>query len=264
LKFHDYKEFLAEAAAGTLPSFSWIDPNYSDTPERPATDQHPDHDVGLGDQLMKEVYEAIRNGPLWNSTLLLITYDEHGGFFDHVPTPQTGVPNPDGKNSHDSNPSFDFTRLGIRVPAVAISPWIQKGVLVGEPGNSSHYEHSTVSATILQLLTPDQPFLTRRDAWAPSMGWLVDALDKPRTDCPTTLPLAPTLGRQNGILPPLSIAGRRPANLLQRNFVKMASALNNNGVAAETGDGWSEQRASFYVREHVGEYLKDMRMNNNQ
>jgi len=48
---------------------------------KPARDQHPDHDVAEGEMLIKEVYEAVRNGPLWNSTLLLITYDEHGGFY---------------------------------------------------------------------------------------------------------------------------------------------------------------------------------------
>lgn len=79
---------------------------------------------------MKNVYEALRNGPKWNETLFIITYDEHGGFYDHVHPPQNGVPNPDGKKNSDG---FNFDRLGIRVPTIAISPWIEKGVLIKEP-----------------------------------------------------------------------------------------------------------------------------------
>ena len=94
-------------------------------------DQHPPHSVWEGERLFKNVYDALRNGPLWNETLFIITYDEHGGFYDHVSPPQDGVPNPDGflgiKNG------FNFTRLGVRIPTLAISPWIEKGTLVHEP-----------------------------------------------------------------------------------------------------------------------------------
>jgi phospholipase C len=83
---------------------------------------------------MKNVYEALRNGPLWNETLLIINYDEHGGFYDHVAPPQgKDIPNPDGlKNSV----GFNFQRLGLRVPMIAISPWIEKGTLVKEPSEN--------------------------------------------------------------------------------------------------------------------------------
>ena len=74
---------------------------------------HPDHDVSEGDKLIKKIYDALRAGPKWESTALIITFDEHGGFFDHVPPP-TNIPNPDGLNS--TNPAFDFTREGVRVP----------------------------------------------------------------------------------------------------------------------------------------------------
>ena len=94
---------------GNMPAFSWLEPNYFEAPNYPASDQHPDHDVSIGDQLIKDVYDAVRASPLWNKTALIITYDEHGGFFDHVPPPMN-VPNPDGINSTDD--PFDFTRLG--------------------------------------------------------------------------------------------------------------------------------------------------------
>lgn len=87
-------------------------------------DQHPDHSVREGERLMKNVYEALRKSPKWNETLFIITYDEHGGFYDHVSPPQEGVPSPDGK---DNIYGFDFKRLGLRVPTILISPWIEKG-----------------------------------------------------------------------------------------------------------------------------------------
>lgn len=116
--------FFEDAAAGDLPAYTWLEPRWMDTPAGPANDQHPDHDASAGDRLIKDIYEAIRAGPAWNKTAFIITYDEHGGFFDHVPPP-TGVPNPDGLNSTDD--PFDFTRLGVRVPFVVVSPWVQKG-----------------------------------------------------------------------------------------------------------------------------------------
>ena len=92
----------------------------------PAIDDHPSHDVAVGQRFVKEVYETLRASPQWKEMALLITYDEHGGFYDHVPTPVTGVPNPDGIIGPDPF-HFRFDRLGVRVPTLIISPWIDKG-----------------------------------------------------------------------------------------------------------------------------------------
>jgi len=253
-KFHDISKFYDDVKAGTLPSYSFLEPRYFEIPDIPANDQHPDHDVGEGDRLFKSLYEAIRNGPLWNKTLFLITYDEHGGFFDHVPPP-TGVPSPDGKVSHDTTPSFDFTRLGVRVPTLAISPWIKKGTIVHEPVNGTHYEHSSVVATVRKMLVPDQPYLTKRDAWAQTFEWLVDTMDSPRTDCPTELPEAPTQ-RNFGVLPPLNALGERPATELQKGLIKVASALKNGGMITETGESMTEAQGAHYMRQTINDFLK--------
>ncbi|OIW22009.1 hypothetical protein TanjilG_28668 [Lupinus angustifolius] len=101
-----------------------IEPRYFDTKLFPGNDDHPSHDVYRGQMLVKEVYETLRSSPQWNQTLLLITYDEYGGFYDHVPTPIRGVPSPDGIRSSEN---FNFDRLGVRVPTIAVSPWIEKG-----------------------------------------------------------------------------------------------------------------------------------------
>jgi phospholipase C len=82
--------------------------------------------VANGQRLVKEVYETLRSGPQWNETLLIITYDEHGGFYDHVATPYAGVPNPDGLTGPEPF-FFKFDRLGVRIPTIMISPWIKKG-----------------------------------------------------------------------------------------------------------------------------------------
>ena len=85
--------------------------------------------------LYKTIYDALRASPLWNETVLFVTYDEHGGLYDHVPSPVTGVPPPtDGlKCNYGGDAFFDYTRLGVRVPMYIVSPWIQKGTVVHAP-----------------------------------------------------------------------------------------------------------------------------------
>jgi phospholipase C len=128
-KFYPYDLcFLEDAKRGVLPNYTVIEPRYFDILNEPANDDHPVHDVAQGQKLIKEVYEALRASPQWNEILLIITYDEHGGFHDHVPTPVADVPSPDGLVGSAPPYSFDFKRLGVRVPALLISPWIEKGI----------------------------------------------------------------------------------------------------------------------------------------
>ena len=103
-----------------------IEQRYFDVDLYPANDDHPSHDVARGQKFVKEVYEILRASPQWKEMALLITYDEHGGFYDHVPTPVTGVPNPDGIIGPDPY-YFRFDRLGVRVPTILVSPWVEKG-----------------------------------------------------------------------------------------------------------------------------------------
>lgn len=125
--FHNYQfTFKLHARLGKLPNYVVIEQRYFDCELFPANDDHPSHDVARGQRFIKEVYETLRASPQWNETALLITYDEHGGFFDHVPTPVEGVPNPDGIIGPEPY-YFKFDRLGVRVPTFLISPWIEKG-----------------------------------------------------------------------------------------------------------------------------------------
>ena len=127
LKFHQFDlKFKKDARKGKLPNLTVIEPRYFDLKGLPANDDHPSHDVANGQKLVKEVYETLRASPQWNETLLVITYDEHGGFYDHVKTPYVNVPNPDG-NTGPAPSFFKFDRLGVRVPTIMVSPWIKKG-----------------------------------------------------------------------------------------------------------------------------------------
>ena len=133
--------FLEDAAGGTLPSVSWIDPNFSNFNPigfQP-NDDHAPADIKDGQELVLAVYHALATGPQWDKTMLVIVYDEHGGFYDHVPPPAVA----------DDN-RRTFGRYGVRVPALVVSPWI-------EPGSVSKtvFDHTSIIKTILLRFAPD-------------------------------------------------------------------------------------------------------------
>jgi len=256
LKFRLLEEFTKDAKNGKLPAFSWVDPRYFGLPGFPATDQHPNHPVDLGDRLIKEVYEAVRSGPKWNSTLLLITYDEHGGWFDHVPPPS--APSPDGMDSTDD--PFDFSRLGVRVPTIAVSPLIPKGTLVSKPGTGgtapkvgSEFDATSMLATVRELFGLPDAF-TKRDAWAASFEGVISNTE-PRTDCPETLPTPPDHNeiRLDGGHKRLPEAGVEPLNDLQEMFVEMVSGVT--GQPYTETNVVNEGSAGKWVLDKVAAYL---------
>jgi phospholipase C len=177
--FKRFDKFYADLEKGELPAYAFIEPRYLSFHEWKANDEHPPHDVRLGEYLIAEVYDALRRSVLWEKSLLVVVYDEHGGFFDRVPPPWS-VPSPDGKKS--KHPPFDFTRLGVRVPAILVSPLVEKGRI-----DSTIYEHSSVPATIKTLFNLPQG-LTARDKAANTFEKNLSRRI-PRTDAPLTLPV---------------------------------------------------------------------------
>jgi phospholipase C len=163
--------FTAAAAAGTLPAFTFLEPSWGSA----GNSQHPNYDVALGEQLIHDVYEAVRGGPGWAQTLLVITYDEHGGCYDHVPPPSGAVP-PDTTVGEFG---FGFTRFGVRVPTVLVSPLIEAGTVPRVPAGSTPFDHTSILKTVQQRW--NLPALTARDAAAPDFGDVL-ALTTPRTD----------------------------------------------------------------------------------
>ncbi|XP_061359108.1 non-specific phospholipase C4-like [Gastrolobium bilobum] len=181
-------KFKKHCEEGKLPNYVVVEQRYFDLLSLPGNDDHPSHDVAEGQKFVKEVYEALRASPQWNEILFVITYDEHGGFYDHVPTPVDGVPSPDD-NVGPEPFKFQFDRLGVRVPAIIISPWIEPGTVLHEPCEpfpTSQYEHSSIPATVKKIFNLPE-FLTKRDAWAGTLEVLLTRTS-PRNDCPVKLP----------------------------------------------------------------------------
>ncbi|KAI5063893.1 hypothetical protein GOP47_0020563 [Adiantum capillus-veneris] len=213
--------FKHDAGAGKLANYVVIEQRYFDVLGQAANDDHPSHDVSEGQKLIKEVYEILRASPQWNELLFVITYDEHGGFYDHVPTPVQSVPSPD---KIIGPPPFNFTfhRLGVRVPAFFISPWINKGTVLHEPNgpaSSSQFEHSSMPATVKKLFNLPSDFLTERDAWAGTFDSLVSERTSPRTDCPEELPSPPWSLRHG------STNDNRTTSEFQQELVELAAAI---------------------------------------
>ncbi|KAJ3345634.1 hypothetical protein HDU83_003881 [Entophlyctis luteolus] len=190
-------EFKKDAEEGNLPAFSWIDPIFASAPGFLANDNHPPHDVARGELLIKEIYEALRASPNWHRTALLITYDEHGGFYDHVPPP-TNVPIPDKASS--DNQHFRFDRLGLRVPAILVSPRIPRGSVFHNPTepappqfdgfHPSCYDHSSLCKTMNEMFALGAN-LNDRARWAGSFAKCFSRTV--RNDCPLTLPDPPRI-----------------------------------------------------------------------
>ncbi len=177
--FGHFRDFQTRAAAGTLPAYSFLEPDFSAT----GNSQHPNYDVAAGEQLIRDVYDAVRQGPGWNQTLLFITYDEHGGNYDHVPPPWGANPPDDSVGEF----SFDFTRFGVRIPALLISPRIAAGTVFR--AKTGVIDHTSVLKTIQTRW--GLPPLTARDKAAPSLGDVL-TLATPRTDDPLNGVVTPT------------------------------------------------------------------------
>jgi len=149
--FGTFPQFVNDCANDQLPAYSFIEPNYTDHADSSgatwiASDQHPDHHVREGERFIALVYNALRKNPaLWPKSALLVVYDEHGGIYDHVVPPSVVT---DGfvaqPAATGTGEPFYFDRLGVRVPAILISPWIPKGTVV----NGGIFEHASIPATV--------------------------------------------------------------------------------------------------------------------
>jgi phospholipase C len=256
------ERFKVDCKAGLLASYSFIEPRYFDFGALKANDQHPPHDVALGDRLIADVYEAIRNSPVWDSTLLFILWDEHGGIFDHV-LPQATV-NPDERNHSD--PNFDFKRLGLRVPAVIVSPWVEKGVV-----DTTVYDHTSVLASLRDLFELPSS-LTARDASANTVERLVT--DTKRTDAPTKLDRAtPAIATSavvtSSAMTPAELEASRtdqseaPLSEFQQSLVDAARELPTDDprihAAQMMADPKTEHDGAVHVRQAMQNFVGSVR-----
>lgn len=175
-------QFFSGAAAGRLPAVSYVEENFSYQSE-----ENP-QDIAYGENFLGRVASAVMNGPLWSKTALFVTYDEHGGFFDHVPPPRAVTPDdipPDLTLSAKGTFPASFDRYGFRVPLTVISPW-------GRPDHVSHKiaDHTSILAFIEHKW--NLPAMTRRDAGAWDLSDMFD-VTRPRLMAPLALPPAPDI-----------------------------------------------------------------------
>ncbi len=180
----DWDEFLEDLKDPDFDaSFIHLEPQYfASIGDTVGTDfsggnsQHPSGGVAAGERLIKQTYEAIRNSPHWDSSMLIVTYDEHGGFYDHV-APGPAAPSGTKGDSH----GFMFDQLGLRVPAVVISPYVRKGTI-----EHRELEHCSIIKTVCDLF--DVPHLKQGRDLDTVCGVLhLAQLEQPRTDTPATL-----------------------------------------------------------------------------
>ncbi|MCB9742924.1 MAG: phosphoesterase [Alphaproteobacteria bacterium] len=156
------EDFIRDCERGNLPAFTTVDPGFS------FNDDHPPHHPGLGQVFLATVFEALARSPLWERCLLVITYDEHGGYYDHVPPPQC----------EDEYAAEGFDQLGFRVPALIVGPWVKQGV------ESTVFDNTSVLKYVCERFGIE-PW-TARIAWANSLSACLDADRMARNE-----PLAP-------------------------------------------------------------------------
>src|SRR6266496_1707456 len=162
--------FLEDAASGSLPSVSWIDPaftSFNPLGFRP-NDDHAPADIRDGQDLVLAVYDALATSPAWERSLLVIVYDEHGGFYDHVPPPQ----------APKVSPELPIETLGIRVPAFVVSPWVKASSVFGNDGLV--FDHTSLLKTIARrFLSGAPPFLGARYAAANDLSAVLTNTPRP-------------------------------------------------------------------------------------
>jgi len=259
-----FGEFARHVREGQLPHYSFIEPNHhppvhvspgggghGDT----SNSQHPgnnrvadadydgypqngrgDEDFHRAEQLLAAIYETLRSNPkVFERSLLLITYDEHGGLYDHVAPPTDAHPPGDRPSLlgrlvsfffHRKTAAFDFTMYGPRVPALVVSPYVRAGTVSAEVR-----DHASVPTTLRALFAPDAKPLTRRDQHAVRFDTLL-GLDQPRRggdlpDLSAHLPAAPTATREAMLAPPTPVEAEAEAPLPEyyRDFVELADQV---------------------------------------
>ena len=155
----DSANLVADIAAGRLPSVTFIDPNFIDEPDGQDNDDAPPANIGRGQRLIGQVVNAVMNSPKWSKTLLVITYDEHGGFYDHV--------NP-LLFSEKAKPVSGINYYGVRVPTFVVSPWVDQGV------SSDVFDHTSIAKTIARrFMSANPPDMGERVAVANDLSMVL-------------------------------------------------------------------------------------------
>ncbi len=246
------QQFFADAAMGTLPTYSWVEPNmlFGDL-----DDYHPPTDIRAGERLLAATYNAVRTSPQWETTAMVVLFDEHGGCYDHVPPPAAPIP-----DDSVGEQGFAFDRFGVRVPALVISPYTQRGTVVRDTFHS---------CSVLRTLRDRfdlGPALTHRDAAAPTLEPAFNCSD-PRPDAfgeiavPDISGIDPTRGTELGDVPDVKLLEHQklaeleatPHRISQLGQATLRNAARRTGEdldrvpdTVESARAWLAQRFSFH------------------
>jgi phospholipase C len=251
-----FSDFL-DQLSGNLPAYCFIEPRFNEMRDLArnefflASDQHPDNDVREGEKFLAVIYKAFRSSPRWLDSLLVVVYDEHGGLYDHVPPPSDNVAIP---SPPEPLTGFKFDRLGVRVPAIFISPFVRAGRIVRE-----QFDHTSLIATARAILAPNMKPLTDRDANARSFETIAE-LDAPRNDTPASLDF-----HEAALIPEPDLHGTGPldehqmARLMAAYHADMTMAagrrvLGNDVAAKSINDIKTEQQAAEYIGRVAGKF----------
>jgi len=237
--------------------FTFIEPNYgnvSNDSYSGGSSQHAMDSLVGGEALIAYVYGAIRNSPIWESSLLIITYDEHGGFYDHVAPRAAKAPDDgDGPGSSHNTHGFDFKQYGVRVPAVIVSPLIPKGTI-----DHTKYDHTSIIKTLTDFYSMEH--LTKRDKDANSVARLLALLD-PRSDCPTSVSVPYTDPPPHKIIDP-SARDAEPlpekGNLLGFLYIAAKTDVELSGGGEATKTAVRAKLESILTRGQAREYLQEV------
>jgi phospholipase C len=224
--------FFADAAAGRLPAVSFIDPNFVDIPGMTANDDHPPADIREGQKLIAAIYNALAASPSWPRVLFVITYDEHGGFYDHV-SPPLG--------------------WGVRVPAFVISPRVPRGLVAGEK-----LDHTAIVQTISRrFMRGDPPNMGPRAFASRDLGFMLTETS-PRTDAPREI--APSWPRDTPIDPPPDPeppGGDRPPRVIPRSVGGAGGRAMATGGLVDPGErDFRSAMAAFRAQLHAERALR--------
>ena len=251
LNYRHMSEFYSDARnAASFPAYVFIEPTYFGTEEN---DGHPATDVLRADALVAEIYNALRaDDALWKSLLFVVLFDEHGGYYDHV-YPPSAVP-PDNHTEE-----YTFTQLGVRVPALLISPWLEPGVVATQFDHTSLLKYLTKKWSLGQLANRTAAAKSFADSW--------HLLTSPRADTPQTLPVTPTVAaapRAAGAPAPELHAYQQALMALTRELERESAAREPQKPAAAMEPRGlqpfeSPEAAGALARDRVERFLQSRR-----
>jgi phospholipase C len=253
--FHPYSQFRNDCLKGDLPAYTFIEPRYDDDPQsgRFATSQHPDFPVDEGERLISQVYSALSASPLWPQSLLLIVYDEHGGIYDHKMPPAL-TPDPKLPIPASADPVFAFDRLGVRVPAVFVSPLIEPGTII-----KRQFDHCSIVATVRKLFCLDKSPFNWREAQAAAFDDILNLAPAEARLKPVGLPNPVVSAAAAGLkIPP---AVRKPNDLTLAMAHAMDYSMSSLGLkpSMRVSQIYTAQDATNYLNQAAALVQEKMR-----